>query len=338
MPVNNQPSANSKRYILSLIRVCREFDRARVRQIAFRFFRVLGLLLLCAIITVSNRNFIRLANLINILRQASAQIIISIGMTVVLLTGGIDLSVGSVMTVGSAVSGFFLTQTGLPWPIALLAALGAGTALGLIGGILVAKVKLPPPIATYGMLWIGKGVSFGIMGSTPFFGFCNEFRYLGKGYLFGIPFPIWIMAVLVTITFLFLKYTTMGRSVYATGANQFAAKASGIRVDRVLISAYAISGFLAALGGVILCARLNAVDQDIGAPFLLPAIAGPVMGGTSMEGGQGGVGSSVIGALIMIVLTNGMNLLGISSLWQQFVIGLVVVLAVWLDVAIKKRS
>ena len=188
------------------------------------------------------------------------------------------------------------------------------------------------------MLWIGRGLSFAIMGASPFFGFCDGFRYAGRGILLGLPVPIWIMAGIVALAFFLLKYTTLGRSIYAVGANPLAAKASGIRLDRTLLFAYMISGLTAALSGIILIARLNAVDQDIGAPFLLPAIASPVMGGTSIGGGEGGIGGAVIGSLIMVVLTNGMNLLKISSLWQQFVIGLVVVLAVWLDIVLKKRS
>ena len=188
MPVFDQPTSRNDASATTAKENLGRIDRVRMRQIAFQFFRILGLLLLCIIIAILNRNFLKPTNLINILRQASPQIIISIGMTIVLLTGGIDLSVGSIMTVGSAVSGFFLTQTGVPWPVALVVALFTGTLLGLFSGALVAYVKLPAPIATYGMLWIGRGVSFGIMGSTPFFGFSAGFRYLGKGYLLGIPF------------------------------------------------------------------------------------------------------------------------------------------------------
>lgn len=308
-----------------------------VRSIAVASLRVVGLLGLGALVAILNPNFLKTSNLINIVRQASFQIILSIGMTLVLLTGGIDLSVGSVMTVGSAVSGYILTQTSLPWWMAIVGSLASGLALGLVGGWLVAKVKLPSPVATYGMLWVARGISYGIMGAV-LYGFCDEFRYIGRGVALGIPVPIWIMAALVIASSLFLKYTTLGRSIYAVGANPSAAKVSGIRADRALMWAYAASGVLAALAGTMLTARLNAVDQDIGVPFLLPAIASPVMGGTSMGGGRGGIGGAVIGSLIMLVLANGMNLLGISSLWQQFAIGTIMVLAVWLDQIIGRRS
>jgi ribose transport system permease protein len=241
------------------------------------------------------------------------------------------------VTLTSVIAGFFLTQTELPWFFAVLAALGTGALAGLITGLLISVVKLPPAVASYGMLWVARGAAFAIMGATPFFDFSENFRYLGRGVLFGIPVPIWIVFSLSLIFMFLLKFTTLGRNFYALGANPHAAKASGLKVMRILIWAYVLSGMLAAMGGVILAARLNAVDQDLGAPFLLPAIASPVMGGTSMTGGQGGIGGTIIGSLIMIVVANGMNLVQIPSLWQQFVIGIVVVLAVWFDVLIRKK-
>ncbi len=259
-------------------------------------------------------------------------------MTVVLLTGGIDLSVGSTMTLASVVSGFFLTQfDSLPWQYATLAGLLSGAAIGLLNGLMIAKIRLPAPIATYGMLWFGRGLSFALMGANPFYGFANGFRNLGRGYWLGIPIPICIMAGVVFIMVFVLRKTVFGRRVYAVGSNADAAKASGIRSDRILIVVYILSGLLAALAGMLLTARLNAVDQDIGEPYLLPALASPIMGGTSMAGGEGSVGGSVIGSLIMVVMLNGMNLLNISSLWQQLAIGLVMLLSVWLDVNMRRK-
>jgi len=309
-----------------------------IKSILLRFSRVLALLVLCAGVAALNPNFLKTSNLINVVRQASPQIITSLGMTMVMLTGGIDLSLGSVITLASVVAGYFLTETNQPWFVAVLGALAAGSLSGLLSGLLVAKVRLPPPIATYGMLWVARGVAFAIMGASPYFGFPDAFRYVGRGVALGVPVPIWIMVALVILVYLFLKYTILGRNMYAVGANQSAARASGIPVGTVLLWAYVLAGLFAGLAGVILCARLNAVDQDIGSPYLLPAIASPVMGGTSMTGGQGGAFDTVIGSLIMVVLSNAMNLLGISSLWQQLVIGLVVVLAVWLDQVLKRQS
>ncbi len=312
-------------------------EKISFRDLAIRFSRVGALLLLCLGISLLNPNFLKLTNLINVLRTASPQIIIAFGMTFVMLTGGIDLSLGSAVTLTSVIAGYFLTQTELPWIVAILASLGVGALSGLIIGLLISVVKLPPAVASYGMLWVDRGLAFAIMGAKPFFDFHESFRYLGRGTFLKIPVPIWIVLIIAVICMLMLKYTSLGRNFYALGANPHAARASGLKVQQTLLWAFILSGLMAAMGGIILAARLNAVDQDLGAPFLLPAIASPVMGGTSMAGGQGGVGGTIIGALIMIVVTNGMNLVGISSLWQQLVIGVVVILAVWFDISLKKR-
>ena len=307
-------------------------------KILSKFSRLGALILLGIGISLLNQNFLKITNLINVLRQAAPQIIISLGMTIVFLTGGIDLSLGSVVTLTSVVSGYFLTQTELPWWCAIIGAISVGAMSGFVTGQLIAFVKLPPAVASYGMLWVGRGLAFAIMGASPFFDFADEFRYLGRGYFLGIPMPVWMVLIIAIILALFLKYTTLGRTLFAIGANPSAAEASGIKVSKTLVSAYMMGGMLAAIGGIILAARLNAVDQDLGASFLLPAIASPVMGGTSMAGGQGGVGGTIIGSLIMIVVTNGMNLLGINSLWQQLVTGVVVILSVWLDVIMRKKN
>jgi ribose transport system permease protein len=310
----------------------------RIKALLLQFSRVLALFVLSMGIAFLSPNFLKTSNLMNVVRQASPQIIMAIGMTVVFLTGGIDLSMGSVTTLVSIVTAFAMVRMNVNWVLAIVAALLVGALSGLANGLLIAKVKLPPPVATYGMLWIGRGLAFAIMGATPIFGFPEAFRYIGVGYLAGVPMPIWIMLAIAVLVGLFLNFTTLGRSVYAVGGNAAAARASGIPADRVLIYVYIISGLMAAVTGVILCARLGAVDQNLGAPFLLPAIASPVMGGTSMTGGQGGVAGAILGSLIMVVVTNGMNLLRISSLWQQFVVGLVVVLAVWLDGVVKQKQ
>ena len=315
-----------------------KFGKDQLVKILSKFSRVGALVLLGFGISLLNQNFIKISNLVNVLRQAAPQIIISMGMTIVFLTGGTDLSLGSVVTLTSVVSGYFLTQTDLPWWVAIIGSISVGAISGFITGQLIAFVKLPSAVASYGMLWVDKGLAFAIMGASPFFDFAEEFRHIGRGYFIGIPMPVWVVLVISIFLALFLKYTTIGRCFYAIGANPSAAKASGIKVSKTIVSAYMLSGSLAAIGGIILAARLNAVDQDLGASFLLPAIASPVMGGTSMAGGQGGIGGTIIGSLIMIVVTNGMNLLGIKSLWQQLVTGVVVILSVWLDVIMRKKN
>jgi ribose transport system permease protein len=311
-----------------------------IKKIAFisKFSRIGIVLLLCLGITILNPNFLKLQNIVNVLRQAAPQIIIAIGMTFVMLTGGIDLSLGSVVTLSSVVAAYFLTQTQLPWFFAIIGALGVGVLNGLITGLLVSVVKLPPAVASYGMLWVSNGIAYAIMGVNPFFDFDARFRFIGRGAFLGIPVPIWIVVILSIGFIFFLKFTVLGRNFYALGANPHAAKATGLKVRSTLLWAYILSGTLAAVGGIILTARLNAVDQGIGEPFLLPAIASPVMGGTSMAGGKGGIGGTIIGALILIIVANGMNLIGIESLWQQLVIGVVVIIAVWFDIVMEKRK
>jgi ribose transport system permease protein len=308
------------------------------KDFMIKFSRAGALLLLCLGISLLNPNFLKITNLVNVVRTASPQIIIAFGMTIVMLTGGIDLSLGSAVTLTSVVAGYFLTQTDLPWIVAIIASLATGALSGLVIGLLISVIKLPPAVASYGMLWVDRGLAFAIMGAKPFFDFHEDFRYLGRGSLLGIPVPIWIVLMISVVLMLILKFTTLGRNFFALGANPHAARASGLTVKKTLLWAFVLSGLLAATGGIILAARLNAVDQDLGVAYLLPAIASPVMGGTSMTGGQGGIGGTIIGSLIMIVVSNGMNLVGISSLWQQFVIGIVVILAVWFDVILRKKS
>lgn len=317
----------------------RDLRDGRIKSSLNSISRIVTLLLLSLLIALLNPNFLKMTNLVNILRQASPQIIAAIGMTVILLTGGIDLSVGSTMTVASVVTGYFLTQVdALPWQYAAIAGLAAGAGIGLMNGLMIAKIRLPSPIATYGMLWFGRGLSFALMGANPFYGFANGFRKFGRGYWLGIPIPICVMVVVVILMVFLLRATVFGRRIYAVGSNADAAKASGIRSDRILILAYVLSGLLAALAGLLLTARLNAVDQDIGEPYLLPALASPIMGGTSMAGGEGTIGGSIIGSLIMVVILNGMNLLNISSLWQQLAIGVVMLISVWIDVTMRRRD
>ncbi len=309
----------------------------RVKAFLLQFSRVLALFALSAAITTLNRNFLQPQNLINVVRQASPQIMMAVGMTLVMLTANIDLSQGAVMTLSSVAAAYLLKKVGLDWWLALLMGLGVAAVCGLATGLMVAKIRLPSPIATYGMLWIARGVSYAITGPQPIFDLPAAFRFLGRGLWLGLPVPIWIMAVIVVVGYLFLKYTTLGRSMYAVGAGQPAAVASGIRVDQTLLWTFIISAMLAGLAGIVLCARLNAVDQNMGEAYLLPSLAGPVMGGTSMAGGQGGVAGAVIGSLIMVVLINGMNLLNVSSLWQQLAVGVIVVLAIWFDGWLKRR-
>jgi len=299
--------------------------------------RILILVVIMGIISLLSENFLTSTNLLNIFRQVVPQLVIALGMTAVLLTGGIDLSVGSTTTLSCVVLATLMNRAGISWPLAIVLTLCVGLAVGLVNGLLVTKAYLPSPLATYGMLWVGKGIAFAVMGVHPIFGFSDRFRFIGTGYLFGIPFQVIVALALIAVFALFLIYTVFGRSIYAVGSNYRAAVASGIKSDSILIRTYMICGLMASVAAVILLSRLNAVDQNAGESLLLPSVAAVVMGGTSMRGGEGGVLGTVIGSLIIVVITNGMNLLKVSSLWQQFVVGLTVIIAVWLDSFLKKK-
>lgn len=302
-----------------------------------KFSRILILIALMVILTILSPSFASVTNLLNVFRQSVPQIIIALGITVVLIAGGIDLSVGSTATLASIVAAYAMKNAGLSWVPGVALGLLVGVAVGFVNGFLITKTKLPAAIGTYGMLWVGSGLSFSIMGAFPIFGFSDRFRFIGIGYFFGLPVQVVLTLFLIFLFGFILKYTVFGRNIYAVGSNYTAAIASGIRSDRVLIKAYVICGAMSAVGGIVLLARLNAADQNAGASLLLPAIAGPVMGGTSMSGGEGGVWGALVGSLIIVIITNGMNLLKVSSLWQQLIIGLTVILSVWLDYLLKKN-
>jgi ribose transport system permease protein len=299
----------------------------RILYSGSRFF---VLILLCIILAFASPVFFTGTNALNILRVASLLVILGIGETIVILTAGIDLSIGSVLTISSVIAAAGL-KADVPLPLALASGLAVGTALGFLNGLMVAVVRLPAFIATYGMMWVASGFAVVLLKGHVIYGFKEDFRYLGVGNLMGIPMPILIMAVLWIPAYLLLRRTTFGRSIYAVGANPEAARLSGVKKDRTIILAYTLSGFLAAAAGLVYVARLNASEAGIGANMLLPAIAAVVIGGTSLFGGEGGIVGTLIGALIMTIVQNGMNLLGIQSEWQGVVLGALIVVAVLLD-------
>jgi ribose transport system permease protein len=292
--------------------------------------RLFVLALLCVVMTVASPVFLTGTNALNVLRVASLLVILGIGQTIVILTAGIDLSIGSVLTMSSVIAALGL-KTGVPLPLALVSGLAVGAALGFLNGLMVAVVRLPPFIATYGMMWVASGFAVVLLKGQVIYGFKENFRFLGVGNLMGVPMPIIVMLVLWIPTYLLLRHTTFGRALYAVGANQEAARLSGVKKDRTLILAYTLSGSLAAAAGLVYVARLNASEAGIGANMLLPAIAAVVIGGTSLFGGEGGIVGTLIGALIMTIVQNGMNLLGVESVWQGVVLGALIVIAVLLD-------
>ncbi len=294
-----------------------------------RLSRVATIILLLLALSVISPAFLSVQNLVNIVRQASLLFLLASGLTVVILTAGIDLSIGSVLALSGSVAANFIQQ-GWIWAGSLLGLL-IGAACGLLNGVMVALIGLPAFIATYGMLWIAQGFAQVFMKGEIISGFPASFRFLGAGYVAGVPVPILVMAMVLAACAFALRGTNFGRHVYALGANREAARLSGINIRGNLLLVYSLSGLISAFAGLVYVSRINAVESTIGEPLLLPALAAVCIGGTSLFGGEGGIEGTLVGALIMTLVTNGMNLLNVSPYWQSFVMGAIVVLAVAID-------
>jgi ribose transport system permease protein len=270
-----------------------------------------------------------------VLRQAALQFLMCAGLTLVVLTGGIDLSIGAVLGLAACLGAGLIAKGSVL--LGVLAALGAGLACGLVNGALVAYVGIPAFIATYGMLWVAHGLGYVFMKGEVIHGFPAVFRTLGAGFFASIPIPILVAGVLLLILHVVLHLTRFGRALYAIGGNAVAAKLSGMPTRRYLVTVYALSGVLAAFAGLVVIARVNAADSGTGEELLLTAIAAVCLGGTSLFGGAGGVVGTAIGSLILALVVNGMNMLGIATFWQAFAMGVIVIIAVFADVSFKRR-
>lgn len=304
------------------------------KQKLIHLFNQLGmliiLLLLIAAMAAFAPNFNEVTNMLNILKQASITAILAAGMTIVILTGGIDLSVGSTLALSGVLS-VMMTNAGVHPIIAMLAGVGVGCAAGAINGYLTAVPKLPSFVVTLGSMTYLRGLAFVISGGYPIVLENSLFKFAGAGYILGIPTPIYIMVLVYVIMFFVLKYTMFGRHIYAIGGNEEAARLTGIKVERSLIKVYAISGLLAGIAGVVMAGRLFSAQPTGGTGYELDAIAAVVLGGTSFVGGFGRIQGTIIGVLIIAVLTNGLVLLNVDFYWQMIVKGGVIVAAVLLD-------
>ncbi|PKG45057.1 ribose ABC transporter permease [Planococcus sp. MB-3u-09] len=292
----------------------------------------IGLILIIIIITAINPSFLSMSNILNVLRQVSINALIAFGMTFVILTGGIDLSVGSILALTGAVTAGMMAS-GIDPILAMLLGLFLGAVLGAINGVIIAKGKVAPFIATLATMTIYRGLTLVYTEGRPISGLGDSmaFQMLGKGYFLGIPVPVVTMLISFGILYFILKKTTFGRRVYAVGGNEEASVLSGINADRIKIYVYSLVGALAGLASLILTSRLNSAQPTAGQMFELDAIAAVVLGGTSLTGGRGWIVGTLIGALIIGVLNNGLNLIGVSSFFQQVVKGAVILLAVLLD-------
>ncbi|MEH6307711.1 ribose ABC transporter permease [Olivibacter sp. CPCC 100613] len=313
-----------------------------------KFQSLIALILMCVILSFLSDKFLTSANGWNVLRQISVNICISVGMTLIILTAGIDLSVGSVLAFsGAIVAG--LLKFGIAIPTydlyigftllgGLLAGLLVGAALGAFNGLVITKFKVPPFVATLAMLTIARGFTMLWTKGYPISSLGKEFAYIGTGWFLGMPVLVWIAALIVIAAIILTNRTAFGKYIYAIGGNESAAKLSGINIDRVKIWVYTLAGILAAIGGIMVTSRLNSAQPNAGLSYELDSIAAVVIGGTSLSGGRGTIGGTVLGAMIIGVLNNGLVLMDVSPFWQQVVKGGVILLAVMIDKANHKEE
>lgn len=278
------------------------------------------LVIVCLLIFLLNHNFIKPTNLINILRQTSILFVLGIGMTFVILTGGIDLSNGAVVALSSCI-GALVLKSNLPIIFGILVALCIGIICGIMNGVMVSYLRLPSFIATFAMMFIAKGIAYVILRGRPIFGFSSGFRFIGIGYILGIPIPVIFSIFLLLVFYIILEFTPFGVNINAVGSNTESARLAGISVRKITLLVYMISGLMSAFAGLIYTARLDTATPMMGSSFPLDVIAVVVIGGASLNGGEGNLIGTIIGALIITVIVNGLNLMNISSLWQDFITG-----------------
>ena len=298
-------------------------------------YRVLAVALLCVALTALSDVFLTANNILNVLRQTALLFLMASGLTLVILTAGLDLSIGANVALSGCLAASVIKITGSPL-LGIATGIGCGFIIGLANGVLVTALRIPSFIATYGMMWVLTGITYYYMAGETIHGFPPGFRQLGSGHLFGIPVPVYFMVLFLMIGVLFAQRTTWGQQIYAIGANPIAARLSGVPVERRLVLVYAVSGAMAGLASLIILARINSAQGDIGEELTLPAIAAVLVGGTSLFGGSGTVAGTLIGALLLTLVLNGMNLLQINSSWQPLATGIIILLAVWIDIRTRR--
>lgn len=306
-----------------------------------RFQSLIALFIMCLVLALLADNFMTADNFWNVLRQISVNVCISVGMTLVILTAGIDLSVGSILALCGAIAAGLL-KNGISIGSAnifigftvfgvVIAGMLSGGALGFINGFAITRFKVPPFVATLAMLTMARGFTMLWTKGHPITGLGDSFGFIGTGWFLGIPMPVWISGIVVIFAVILTKKTRFGRYVYAIGGNENAARLSGIPVARIKMKVYALAGVLAGIGGLLVTARLDSAQPNAGMSYELDAIAAVVIGGTSLSGGRGTILGTVLGAMIIGVLNNGLVLLNVSPFWQQVIKGLVILLAVIID-------
>ncbi|MDC7287287.1 ABC transporter permease [Blautia schinkii] len=290
------------------------------------------LVILIIIFTILNPSFLTMKNVINISKQISIMAILSVGMTFVLLTGGIELSMGSVVSLVVVCISIFVTNAGLPVWAAMILSLLISTAIGFMNGVIIAEIKVPPLIMTLGMQIFLYGFTYTICGGLPVYGIPASLKWVGQTYIFGvIPVSAFIMAVIVIIGYFILSKTYLGRYFYAIGSNEDAATLSGINSNRIRILAYTFCGFLVGVAGIVMLGRIGSGQPSAGDGYEMDVLTGCVLGGVSLNGGKGNIGKAFAGILVIGVLSNGMSMAGMNAFMQKMVKGLVLILAVILD-------
>ncbi|AEI44812.1 ABC transporter permease [Paenibacillus mucilaginosus] len=305
-----------------------------------------SLILLVVVFSLASSNFFRFDNLVAIILSTAVIGVLALGSTFVIITSGIDLSVGTVMTFASVMTGVIITTWQLPMPLGIIGGILTGAVCGLLSGLAVAKLKIPPFIATLAMMMITKGLSLVISGTKPiYFNDAPLFMDIAMGSVIGavvpgfdIPNAVLIFFGLAVIASIILSKTIIGRFTFALGSNEEATRLSGVNVDKWKIIIYTITGAFSGIAGILMASRLNSAQPALGAGYELEAIAAVVIGGTSLSGGQGSILGTVIGALIMSVLTNGLRILSVPQEWQTVIVGLVVILAVYADMLRRRKK
>lgn len=298
---------------------------------------IIGVILLFVIMSIISKDFLTVDNLLNVSRQAAVLCIMAVGMTFIIITGGIDLSAGSQIAVSGVIVASLLTA-GVPMPLAILLTILAGAVIGLFIGGVVATQKIPPFIVTLAMMTVLSGIAFVITQGSPVIISDQAFKFLGRGYIGPIPFPIILLIIISALGYLLLSHSKFGRHVYAIGDNEEAARLCGINVKRVKVGVYVLGASITALAGVLLASRLSTGSPNSGTGSELDAIAAVVLGGTNLFGGEGKITGTLMGVAIISILNNGLNLLNVSSYHQLIIKGAVILLAVWLNSLKEKRA
>lgn len=328
--------SEEKRSVLNLGRLRPKLSEMPIDKL--RFLSTLStLIVMWIILAITSPYFFSIGNIFNIMVQSSNLAIMAIGLTVALIARQIDLSIGAVQALAGAVAAVVAISLQQHWIIALAAALAAGTAAGVISGIVSAYFGVHPFIATLAMKGIARGFALIITGGTAIFGYPYAVQFIGQGRIAGVPFPIILVLITSLLVGFMLKYTQFGRHLYAVGGNPTAALRAGINVVKVQLISLALSGFTAAMAGILITARLNSGQGNIGREDLLHAVAAVILGGTSLRGGVGSISGTLVGVLMIATIRNGLNLMAVSAFWQLVAIGVIILLAVLFDEVTRRQ-